>query len=296
MDEKTTIALFGNSHQKGGSLYTRRVFQRLKEHGARILMEHRFYDFICKTDGPDFVPDGLIDGPDFTAELCISMGGDGTFLHTACIVGNKEIPILGINLGRLGFMADVRPDEIDSMVESLFAHRLYSERRSVLQVTAENGTDLGLYPFALNEVAVLKHDISAMIGITATVDGELLGRYMADGLIIATPTGSTGYALSVGGPIVAPAAPCIEVAPVAPHSLGARPIVLPDSVSITLSIESRSDSYLVAVDGRSRRLEAPGSRLIVKRAPYQVLMVRDTGKTYFDSLREKLMWGVDTRG
>lgn len=227
------------------------------------------------------------------ADFAVSMGGDGTFLTTAMKVGERQIPILGINTGRLGFLADFSLDDITQTLDRYIAGELRTERCNVLQVESSEGKIEG-YPFALNEVAVLKRDNSSMISIRVSLDGEYLTTYQADGLIVNTPTGSTGYALSVGGPVILPGSQNIGLVPVAPHCLTVRPLMLPDNLEITLTVESRSHNFLVAIDGRSESLQDT-TKLTIRKAPYQVLVLKRPETTFLNTLRDKLLWGSDTR-
>ena len=235
----------------------------------------------------------MITGRDFYADIAVSMGGDGTFLATAARVGDKRIPILGINMGRLGFLADVSQDEIEECINDIYNHTYKIDERSVIEVLYE-GPRLAGYPFALNEVAVLKRDNSSMISIRVEVDGEYLATYQADGLIINTPTGSTGYALSVGGPIIVPQSGTFCITPVASHSLNARPITLQDQARLTLSVESRNHNFLVAIDGRSEAC-TEATRLHLRRASYNIKVLQRKNHSFYSTLREKLMWGADPR-
>ncbi|GAB6865872.1 NAD kinase [Bacteroides acidifaciens] len=237
--------------------------------------------------------DQLFDGDDFTADMVISIGGDGTFLKAARRVGRKGIPILGINTGRLGFLADISPEEMEETFNEIQAGRYNVEERSVLQLIC-NGTHLQASPYALNEIAVLKRDSSSMISIRTAINGAFLNTYQADGLVIATPTGSTAYSLSVGGPIMVPHANTIVITPVAPHSLNVRPIVIRDDWEITLDVESRSHNFLVAIDGNSETCKET-TQLTIRRADYSVKVVKRFNHIFFDTLRSKMMWGADGR-
>ncbi len=236
---------------------------------------------------------GIFDGSDFQADYAISMGGDGTFLKAASRVGDKEIPIIGVNTGRLGFLADVLPSEIEAALDSIYTGSYKIEDHTVIQLETD-GEPITGYPYALNDIAVLKRDNASMITIRTHINGELLVAYQADGLIISTPTGSTAYNLSNGGPIIVPQGGSLCITPVAPHSLNIRPIVVNDTCEITLDVESRSHNFLVAIDGRSEKLEE-GTRLTIRKAPYHVRIVKQKNQRYFSTLREKLMWGADTR-
>ena len=223
-------------------------------------------------------------------DLVLSLGGDGTFLKTSQFVGALEIPILGINLGHLGFLVDISGDEISSAIETVLAEGFITERRSLLQMQPVGEcTDPGKCT-ALNEIAVLKTDSSSMIKVHAYVNGEFLCTYRADGLIVSTPTGSTAYAMSVGASILDPESQDIILAPVSPHTLNQRPIIIPDDKLIELEIEGRSSNCIVSLDGRSYRCPI-GSKISIRKAPFSVLVAWRKGHTYFHTLRTKLMWG-----
>lgn len=291
--QEIKLALFGNVYQAKKSSSVQQLIQLLKKHQVKLFVETEFYNYLTKTLQIDLQPDGLIDYNNFDTDVAISMGGDGTFLETARRVGNKEIPILGINTGRLGFLADISQQEMEAALNDFFNGNYKIEERSLIQVQSEEAPLKG-YPYALNEVAVLKRDNSSMISIRVEINGEYLTTYQADGLIINTPTGSTGYALSVGGPIIMPQAGIFGITPVAPHSLNMRPLTLKDEAEITLEVESRSHNFLVAIDGRSESCRE-GTRLTLKKAPYQIKVFQRKEHSFFNTLRNKLMWGADIR-
>lgn len=287
------FALFGNIYQAKKSASVQKLLSRLAEKHAELFIDEAFFNYLTGELRFDYEPAGLITDNDFDADIVISMGGDGTFLEAARRVGSKGIPILGVNTGRLGFLADISPDEIGSTIDHIYNNEFHTEHRSVIQVTCD-GTPLKGYPYALNEVAVLKRDNSSMICIRAEVDGEYLTSYQADGLIINTPTGSTGYALSVGGPIIVPQSGTFGITPVAPHSLNIRPVTLCDDVEIRLSVESRSHNFLIAIDGRSESCHE-GSCLTLRKAPYSIQVLKRPRHSFYKTLRQKLMWGTDPR-
>lgn len=293
------FALFGNVFQQQKAVAVERLLQALTSHDASVAIDSVFYRFLAdelRMSIPREV--ALIEGDAFSADYVISTGGDGTFLEAARRVGAKEIPIVGVNMGRLGFLADVSPDEIEAVVEQIYAGECSVEERCVLEVCYQARTPQaplpGGYPFALNEVAVLKQDVSSMISISVSINGEYLTTYQADGLIVNTPTGSTGYALSVGGPVMQPGSRTLGLVPVAPHSLTARPLTLTDDAVVTLRVAARNHRFLVALDGRSEQC-AEGVELTVRRAPYRVRVLKRNGQSFFRTLREKLMWGADVR-
>ena len=290
---KLCFAVFGNLYQPKKSVSVQKLLACLSNRRADVLMERDFFRFL--TDNQRLPVEGvrLFDGTDFEADFAISMGGDGTFLRTASMVGSKEIPILGINTGRLGFLADVNAQEIEHTVEALYADDYSVETRAVIQLDT-NGESLQGFPYALNDVAILKRDTASMITVHASVNGEYLTTYQADGVILSTPTGSTAYSLSVGGPIIVPGTHVLSLTAVAPHSLNVRPIVLSEDCEIQLTVESRTQNFLVALDGRSEKLP-DSTRLTLRRAPYRVHVIKRAGTRYFHTLREKMMWGADSR-
>jgi len=287
------FAIFGNCFQAKKSLHAENLFTILKQHGAEIYVDWEFYDFLTKD--LHFTPkvSGLIGNNDFEVDMVICIGGDGTFLKAASRVGRKSIPILGINTGRLGFLADVSPEEMNTTFDEIHNGQYKVEDRSILQMESNLG-ELKGYPFALNEIAILKRDSSSMISIHTSINGAYLTTYQADGLIISTPTGSTAYSLSVGGPIIVPHSNTIAITPVAPHSLNIRPIVIRDDWEIKLDVESRSHNFLIAVDGRSESC-SEGSILTIRKADYNIKVVKRYNHVFFDTLRAKMMWGIDNR-
>ena len=272
-EHKLVFAIYGNAYKRQAILpFIERAVAYLESHHATPLVEPE------NIEGVDYV---------------ISMGGDGTFLEAANKVGDREIPILGVNMGRLGFLADVLPSEIETTLDHVLRGDHIIEDHTVIKLET-NGETVECNPFALNDIAVLKRDSASMISIRAYVNGDFLVNYQADGLIIATPTGSTAYSLSNGGPIIVPQSGSLCITPVAPHSLNIRPIVITDTSVIELEVCSRSHNFLVAVDGRSMKM-AEETRLTICKAPYTIKLIKLKSQRYFSTLHEKLMWGADTR-
>lgn len=283
------FALFGNAYQHEKSAAVQLLIASLRRHGAQVAVDREYLDFLRTGLLPDADALTAFEGDDFDADFAVSMGGDGTLLRTAGRIGSKQIPILGINMGRLGFLADISPMEVETCINGLYSGDYSVEDRALLQVTLPRGE-----VFALNDVAILKRDTASMISIRTSIDGDYLTTYQADGLIVSTPTGSTAYALSNGGPIIVPQTGVLLLTAVAPHSLNIRPIVIPDTSVVELTIESRSHSYLVAVDGSSEALPE-GTTLRIGRASHVARIVKRSGTRYFSTLREKMMWGADVR-
>lgn len=288
------FAIFGNEYQAKKSTSIEKILDYLAQKGAEIYVENAYYEFLTRSQHIDVKAAGVFEDYNFDVDYVISMGGDGTFLKAASRVGAKGTPIIGVNMGRLGFLADVLPGEVEAALYSLYAGECQIEEHVVIQVEAEGGVLAG-NPFALNDIAVLKRDDASMISIRTQVDGEFLVNYQADGLIVTTSTGSTAYNLSNGGPIIIPQSSSLCLTPVAPHSLNIRPVVINDTAEITLDVESRSHNYLVAIDGRSERM-TEGTRLVIRKAAHTIKIVKQRNQRYFSTLREKLMWGADQRG
>lgn len=287
------IALLGNVFQTKKNAYIKRVLKKLAELQADVCIEEGFADFLNRELSVSLNGMDTFKMPHLKADLVISMGGDGTFLTSAAQVGARGIPILGINTGRLGFLADVSPEDIENALDAVFDGRYTIEQRAVIAMTLDSETYHG-YPYALNEVAILKHDNSSLIEIDTHINGALLTNYMSDGLIISTPTGSTGYSLSVGGPIIVPRSGTFCLSPVASHSLSTRPVIVCDDVVITLRVRSRSHNFLIAVDGRSESI-SENTTITLRRAPYAIGVMKVMHQNFFDTLRDKMMWGADQR-
>lgn len=288
-----SFAIFGNKFQADKSANIKQVLQIIHNLNCRIIIERDFAEFLKKITDVSNIRFEQAACADINADFAISIGGDGTFLNTAQLVGSRQIPIIGINTGRLGFISDILPQNADTFFRELTEGNYKIEERSLLMAQTD-GEPLTNNPFALNEIAILKHDNSSMISITTNADGNYLATYLADGLIISTPTGSTGYSLSVGGPIISPDSKSIVLSPIAAHSLAVRPIVLNDNVTLELHIQSRSHNYMIAIDGRSESLYE-GTRLKIQTAPYKIKIVRRSDHSFFDTLRNKLLWGADKR-
>ena len=294
MTQKIRFAIFGNVYQRKKSQAIFKLIAILQRYDAEIYVDRPFYEFITEGQHMDVKVDGIFDGDDFNVDYAISMGGDGTLLKTAARVHSKDTPIIGINIGRLGFLADVVPSEIETAISDIYAGNYRVDEHSVIKIETSGDEKLESGPFALNDIAILKRDNASMISIRASINGEYVTTYQADGLIVTTPTGSTAYNLSNGGPIIAPGTGTLCLTAVAPHSLNIRPIVVPDTSVISLKVESRSHSVLVAVDGKSTSLHDAMEMRILK-AEHNVRIIRFSDRKYYSTLREKMMWGLDQR-
>ena len=287
------FAIFGNTNKSKKFENIDTLFSTIDKLGSSCAIDRPFYEFLMEICPNALGNAAIIDGDDFAADVVISYGGDGTMLRTASRVGSKGYPILGINGGRLGFLTTISHDEISTAITDIHNGEYSIEERSLIKAEAQ-GTTLKSDPFALNEIAVMKHDSSSMMTIEATLDNSDKITYQADGLIVATPSGSTGYSLSVGGPIICPDAAVLVLTPIASHSLGARPIVLNDNTRIEIKADSRSHNFLIAIDGRSE--SCPDDTLLtITKAPYKLRLIRSKGNSFVKNLHNKMMWGADFR-
>lgn len=291
--KKLRFAVFGNTYQSKKSQSVEQVLRELARHGSEISIDRPFYEFLSRNMDIDLSMVQPFDGCAFDADFVISVGGDGTFLKTAACVGARQTPILGVKTGRLGFLADVLPKDAAKAIDALFDKQYEIEAHTVIQAHTDKNVAFASR-YALNEIAILKRDNASMITIRASVNGEHLATYQADGLIIATPTGSTAYSLSNGGPIMMPHTGTFCLTPVASHSLNIRPIVISDNATVELKVKSRSHNVLLAFDGRSETV-SDGATITITKAAHKVNIVKQSGHTYISALHEKMMWAADSR-
>lgn len=288
------VAIYGNMYQEDYLNHLSDFLDALSHSGIKVEIESKFYNYLTRVLPGELPVDGVIVGSDFDADMAISIGGDGTFLRTARWVGDKQIPILGINTGHLGYLADITVDDLIPAVDDLKNGLYKIENRSLIEVTSTRKEAIVDWNYALNEVAIIKQDTASMIEVETMVNDVELATYKGDGLIVSTPTGSTGYNLSVGGPIVEPTAPNWIISPIAAHSLTMRPLVVSDSRELTITTNSRATNYRVSLDGRSVTLPV-GTTIKLRKAPFVVKVVQRMKHNFGDTLRNKLLWGVDKR-
>ena len=272
-----------------------RLLDRLKDNHITPVLANNFYQQLKKHVDFEEEPQ-LFSSPDELNEqfeCMISLGGDGTLLDTITLIRDKYIPLLGINFGRLGFLASIGREELELAVASLVNHTYVKDERTLLHLDS-NLPLFGNTPYALNEFAIQKQDTSSMIKIHTYLNGAFLNTYWADGLIVATPTGSTGYSLSCNGPIVFPDSGSFVITPVAPHNLNIRPIVVPDNNVISFEIEGRTDSFLCTLDSR-KEIVQKNVQLAVKKEDFKINLIRLNENNFLQTLRNKLSWGLDRR-
>jgi len=289
------IALFGKNFSCDFKEDIRRMFGIFRMHKTELLIYKEFADFLMTQEGilegeHEVFTDRVFQKGEM--DFLFSIGGDGTFLKTLELVRDSGIPVIGINTGRLGFLANISRDEISKSLDELFAGNYTIEERSLIRLTMKKGYLEG-FNIALNEITVHKKEMG-MISIIAELDGEYLNTYWADGLIISTPTGSTAYSMSVGGPIILPEAGNFIISPISPHNLTVRPIVVPENKKIHLSVKSRSGQFLIALDSRSFPVNSD-NELLIDLAPYKLKLLKFKNNSFYNTLRNKLMWGMDKR-
>ena len=288
------IGIHGRDFQAKSSRFIEKLLDKLVHYNAEIWMSSKFVKQVSskvlhKVKHKTFERGDNLKSLDFF----FSLGGDGTMLDSVTYIGKGEVPILGINTGRLGFLATTSRDTADTALDALFKGDYKVESRTLLKLISTPKL-FGSVNFALNDFTIMKKDTSSMITVHVHLDGELLNSYWADGIIVSTPTGSTGYSLSCGGPLVYPKSESFIITPVSPHNLGSRPIVIADNSEISFQIEGRSKKYLVSLDSRFETID-DSARLIVKKEKFKAKLVILPGHHYFKTLRQKLNWGVDVR-
>jgi NAD+ kinase len=288
------IGVHGKEFTRQSAPFIQRIFEILTSHQvdlyvstkfAALLKQSAFRNFKWKTFDP---ADSLKN-----LKILISIGGDGTLLESVSYIGKTEIPVLGINTGRLGFLATISREETERALELVIKGKFTLDKRAVLQLKT-NQHLFGKLNFALNDFTVVKKDTSAMITIHTFIDGEFLNSYWADGIIVSTPTGSTGYSLSCGGPLIFPRSGNFVLTPVSPHNLAVRPIIVSDTSEISFEVEGRSKKFLVSLDSRIATVDNT-IKLTITRANFIVNLIQLQGHHYFKTLRQKLNWGLDIR-
>lgn len=285
------LVIFGNTYQKGDIKRVLGLLDHLRLQGLEVAVERDYLEYL-KTSGE------AVDLPSFEAQsvpmadMALSLGGDGTFLTTVMWVSRLGMPILGVNLGHLGYLTAGGLDEHGNMIDDVLAGNYHIEERTMLQVACD-AVEIA-HPWALNEIAILRHDTSSMLDMETRLRGHELTTYRGDGLIVSTPTGSTAYNMSVGGPILEPTTSCLVLSPISPHSLTMRPLVVSDDSEIVVRTHSRADHYEVSIDGEVT-LCPTGSSLTIARAPYCARVVQRRGNNFASTLRQKLLWGTDQR-
>ncbi len=291
------VAIYGQYYQNSTEPIIRDIFVFFNENKVEMIIEAEFLKLLYEKEivKKEYKTFHSYNELDSSFDIMISIGGDGTILRAATLVRDSGIPILGINAGRLGFLAMVQKDEIAQFLQFVIEKKYTISERSLISLSSSPEiSEIEDINFAMNEISVSRKDTTSMITIETYLDGEFLNSYWADGLIIATPTGSTGYSMSCGGPILTPNVASLVITPIAPHNLNARPLVIPDDTEIRLKISGREEQYLVSLDSRIASVKNE-SILTIKKTPFKIKMVEIQEETFFKTLRNKLLWGEDKR-
>lgn len=291
------VAVFGRFYNKTTSVSVERLFQYLIKKDIDVYIEKEFFDLITSNSNyiKDFSYFKVFEELDKSFDFLVSVGGDGTILRAITFVKDIGIPIVGINTGRLGFLATIQVDAIEKAIQDIIDEKYKISERILLSVeTTPENEDVTSLNFALNEIAVSRKNTTSMITVDTHLDGEFLTSYWSDGLIISTPTGSTGYSLSCGGPVITPGANSFALTPIAPHNLSARPLIIPDSTEIHLRVHGREEQHLLSLDSRIATLDN-GTLIKVKKADFKIKMIDLMEESFLRTLRKKLLWGEDKR-
>ena len=291
------IAIFGRFYHKNSESSIETLLSILENKSVEIYFDEQFFTSIKaqKDSNLNTINFKTFKALDNSYDLLISVGGDGTMLRAITFVRDFSIPIVGINTGRLGFLATIQKDNIKKAIEDILKGNYSISERSLLSIKTEPENESLLdFNIALNEIAVSRKNTTSMITVETSLNNEYLTSYWADGLIISTPTGSTGYSLSCGGPVIMPDADSFTLTPIAPHNLNARPLVIPDSTEIKLKVSGREDNYLVSLDSRIATLDN-NATVIIKKADFKIKMIELEGESFISTLRKKLLWGEDKR-
>lgn len=290
------VGIFGQSNNETTIKYVRQLVELCSQHDVSIVFEENFHkSFDQLLDAKNFTTFSGYNDLNRDLDFFFSVGGDGTFLRSITFIRDLEIPVIGINTGRLGFLANIQKDSIAAAFNKIINGQYIVQKRSLLGIKTENDNrELNQINFALNEITVTRKNTASMIKVDTMLDGEFLTTYWSDGLIISTPTGSTGYSLSCGGPIISPSSQNIVLTPIAPHSLAVRPLVIPEQTVIELHIDSRADEVLLTLDSRMYTLHNK-SKLIIEKCSFSIMTLQLDDQTFIKTLREKLLWGEDKR-
>jgi NAD+ kinase len=291
------IGIYGQFYHENAAYYIGQLLSLLDQKNVEVLIEENFLGLIHSNNSidKDYEHFSAFEELDKSFDLFFCIGGDGTILKSINYIRNLEIPIVGINTGRLGFLATIQKEQIESTLDELLDKKFSLSRRSVLTIETNPKTyDPVFSHIALNEVAVSRKNTTSMITVDTWLDGQFLTSYWADGLIISTPTGSTGYSLSCGGPVITPDADSLVITPIAPHNLNARPLVIRDHTKIKLKVSGRENTHLVSMDSRIATLEND-TEITITKAPYCINLVELTNDSFLNTLRKKLLWGEDRR-
>lgn len=291
------VAVFGQYHKGEAIIYINILLEELAKYDFEVYVEDDYYHLIAPeiNSGKPYKTYKSFSDLDNSFEVMFTVGGDGTFLRAVTYVRNLNIPLLGINVGRLGFLATVQKDSIEKAIAHLVNKNYIIIDRTLLDVSTDyKHEELSKINFALNEISVSRRNTTSMITVETHLNDEYLTSYWADGLIVATPTGSTGYSLSCGGPVITPPTKSFVITPIAPHNLNARPLIIPDDTVITIKVISREKQSLLSLDSRTTTINC-NAKITLKKSDFTIKTIQLSQQTFFKTLRDKLLWGEDRR-
>ena len=289
------LALFSQEINESVNDVVQSFFSSKFSKESKFYVEKKLHDQLAFDGDLELIPFNKSKDLDSSIDLLVSIGGDGTFLRTIEYVRDLNIPIMGINTGNLGFLATIKKENLDQAVEKIYNKKFKVENRSVIKVNSEEiGLPKNLFPYALNEISVVRKDTTSMINIKTSLDGNHLNSYWADGLIISTPTGSTGYSLSCGGPVISPSSSSLVLTPISPHNLNARPLVISDETMIELSVSGREENHLLSIDSNIFTVQNQ-TKITIEKPSFDFKIAHFSNNNFYKTLKEKLLWGKDKR-
>ena len=289
------LALFSQEINESVNDVVQSFFTSKFSKESKFYVEKKLYDQLAFDGDLELIPFNKSKDLDSSIDLLVSIGGDGTFLRTIEYVRDLNIPVMGINTGNLGFLATIKKENLDQAVEKIYNKKFKVENRSVIKVNSEEiGLPKNLFPYALNEISVVRKDTTSMINIKTSLDGNHLNSYWADGLIISTPTGSTGYSLSCGGPVISPSSSSLVLTPISPHNLNARPLVISDETKIELSVSGREEKHLLSIDSNIFTIQNQ-TKITIEKPNFDFKIAHFSNNNFYKTLKEKLLWGKDKR-
>jgi len=289
------LALFSQEINESVNDVVQSFFTSKFSKESKFYVEKKLHDQLAFDRDLELIPFNKSKDLDSSIDLLVSIGGDGTFLRTIEYVRDLNIPVMGINTGNLGFLATIKKENLDQAVEKIYNKKFKVENRSVIKVNSEEiGLPKNLFPYALNEISVVRKDTTSMINIKTSLDGNHLNSYWADGLIISTPTGSTGYSLSCGGPVISPSSGSLVLTPISPHNLNARPLVISDETKIELSVSGREEKHLLSIDSNIFTVQNQ-TKITIEKPNFDFKIAHFSNNNFYKTLKEKLLWGKDKR-
>ena len=289
------IALFSQEINESVNNVIRSFFSSKYAKNSKFFIEEKMIQKIKLDKSLQIIPFKKSTDLDPAVDIMVSIGGDGTFLRTIEFVRDLNIPVMGINTGNLGFLATIKKENIDQSIDRIFTRNFKIENRSIIKVNSEEiALPKSVFPYALNEISVVRKDTTSMINIKTSLDGNHLNSYWADGLIVSTPTGSTGYSLSCGGPVISPTSSSFVLTPISPHNLNARPLVISDETKIELSVSGREEKHLLSIDSNIFTLRN-NTKIRIEKSDFEFKIAHFSNHNFYETLKEKLLWGKDKR-